>query len=130
MPQPQIVTGGGLVAGSVYSGVVPATGLPGDVQLVSGAGRLNLILPHTTVTSGLTTVFYDAAVATSGGPFAASGHVILGVIPPTWTANSGVANAPQARIVMEVPYRSGLCVNLRSGQLGFTYTYTPEINKN
>lgn len=134
---------GGCIAASVYSGAV-APSLAGaygavaagpDILLYSGAGRLKDILPHVQLLSGLPVVFYDAGAVASGGPFAASGHKIVGVLPgstqSTAPAGSGVNIAifPNDWVfALDQPFQSGLCVATKSGQPGFTVTYTPEAN--
>jgi hypothetical protein len=119
----------------------PAVSGPGDFQLQSGFGRLDEILPLQRFTSGVTTplVFYDAAVATSGGPYPLSGHKILAVIPSTapgiWSGGMAVASGTFGALsppvltpaVVGMPFQSGLCVNLRSGQAPFTVTFSPEV---
>jgi hypothetical protein len=77
-------------------------------------------------------VFYDSAVAVSGGPLATSGHKVVGVLAPTrelaLTGISGAAlrggNVQQFGFV----YTSGLCYSTRSGQAGFSVSYTPVMS--
>lgn len=134
-----LTTRGGGQCATIYSGwnsgtsLVAAGGNAGpavlggsDVLFVSGAGRLNTIIPLLAA-SGVGVTFYDAAVATSGGPFVSSGHKILGVLPPnTWNGTS-VLGGP-APIPIDVPFQSGLCAAVRSGCAGFSITWTPETN--
>lgn len=133
----QRLTQGGDQAASIYSGqVAPVlTGAPGavatgaDILLYSGAGRLKDILVHQGALSGVAIMFYDAAVVTSGGPFALSGHKHIGIIPaspPTGASGSFVAAGTYA---FDFPFSSGLCVNSRSGQPGFTVTWIPDTNR-
>ncbi len=130
---------GGSVAVSFYSGAV-APGVTGgqgavavgsDVMIYSGAGRLNSVMPHVQMVSGLAVFFYDGIAAISGGPLAASGHQIIGVIPPTYGGSfvsGGAVPAPTGQpINIDMPFRNGLCFNSRSGQPGFTLSYTPEV---
>lgn len=135
----QQTTRGGSVAGSIYSGTAilsgallatyGSVGTGYDAILFSGAGRLNSVLPHSVI-SGVSVTFYDTAVATSGGPFAASGHKILAVIPAnTIGAFGNSLGCGPLPIQLDVPFQSGLAVQLRSGQAGFTFTYTPEVNQ-
>ncbi len=135
---------GGSLAATVYSGNFALggsgglTGAPGavavggDVQLWSGAGRLNSILIHNVIQSGLQVVFYDTSTVTSGGPFPSSGHRFLGIIPAI-TYGAGVASGNTfivndgKPINVDIPFQSGLAFNSRSGQTGFTVTWTPEV---
>lgn len=132
------VRGGGRAA-SQSSGHQP--GNPGsgggELLICSGAGRLLNILQHAQLASGLPVFFYDAAVATSGGPFYTSGHKIIGLVPPTWPGGAlGVASSGTfvpfngAVLTVDMPFQSGLCVNLRSGQPGWTISYTVEVDAN
>ena len=144
----QRFTRGGELTATIFSGqVAPGlTGAPGavaagsDVLICSGAGRLNTIIPHNVMQSGIPVYFYDAGVAISGGPLAASGHRIVGVLPATYNGAQNVGTTPAsgaagwamlgmtstAPIVVDMPFLSGLCLNSRSGQPGFTVSYTPE----
>lgn len=132
MTQPNYTTDGGYKTFANFSG----TAAGNDVLIQSGAGRLNQILQHTQMTSGQTVYFYDAAIATSGGPFAASGHTIVGIIPPTWQAATSAASGTLAYPTpwvggvtqCDFPFRSGLCVATRSGTPGFSVSYTLENN--
>lgn len=149
MPAPGIKTAqknttGGFNTASIYSGAVAPslTACPGavaggsDVLLFSGAGRLDLIMQHQPVQSGLSIYFYDTGVVTSGGPFPSSGHKIIGVLPPTWRVPTGVTVAsgqtnfvdsqPGFPIQVSMPFQSGLALNSRSGQAGVTVCWTPE----
>lgn len=127
VPQPQYESDGGVLTFSNYSGAVGP-----DLLVVSGPGRLNRILAHTQMQSGQSVVFYDSGVAASGGPFAASGHNIIGVLPPTY-GGGFISGQIQATTVgslkIDMPFRSGLCMSTRSGQPGCTVSYSPEINK-
>jgi len=105
-----------------------------DVVLFSGPGRLNSILAHTQMTSGLPVIFYDAQVVWSGGPIAASGHRVVGVLPPTFgggmiNLSGGIAVTPftGAPINVDIPFVNGLAVRVASGQPGWTVTFTPEV---
>jgi hypothetical protein len=136
-------TPGGFQTASIFSGQVAPNlaACPGavaggsDVLLFSGAGRLDDILQHVQMASGQPVFFYDSAVPTSGGPFALSGHKIVGVLPGTWaggiaTTASGATAAPTSFVnpvfATRLPFQSGLCVNSRSGQPGFTVAWSPE----
>lgn len=125
---------------AVLSGILPS--VPGaasiggyDLLIWSGAGRLNSVFPISQMQSGITAVFYDSAVPTSGGPFPASGHKIVGQIPGTYDGGawSGLATGiPQTfagegnLIRPSWPFQSGLCVALKSGVNGFMASLTPE----
>lgn len=140
------ITQGGQVALTIWSGgLAPSLiGAPGavhtsgnQVRLWSGAGRLNTIIPHVQMTSGLQSWFYDAAlVARSGaGPVASliaeSGARLIGILPPTFGGGvwSGTAVSPmQSTINFGTPFFSGLNVACPSGSPGFTVTITPEVN--
>jgi hypothetical protein len=142
-------TAGGFNCGTFYSGMVApvlAAANPGavafgaDVLLYSGAGRFDLVFPLPISASGyqLNVLFYDSAAPTSGGPFPLSGHRIVGFIPAFIAATSGAPgflgsgtfaiNAPTGPPAgpFAFPFQSGLCVALKSGQCGFSYTFTPE----
>lgn len=137
---------GGMACASIFSGtanlsgVIPtcttAFGVPDsaggyDLKLVSGAGRLNSVLAFNSIQSGQTVTFYDGAVATSGGPFSASGHKIIGVMPSVF--QQGGASGFNQQIIftgqpfnVDFPFTSGLIVAQKSGQGGFSVTYTVE----
>src|ERR1700738_1449942 len=101
----------GAAAGGVGQGMVPGGA---DLLFVSGAGRLNSVLQHTQMLSGLPIIFYDSAVPTSGGPFPLSGHKILGVIPPTWAGGVAGSGSPVGftgtPLTVDMPFQSGLWV--------------------
>jgi hypothetical protein len=142
--------GGGMTA-CIYSGMVSGVGLTGapfaitgvntaggaDLMLWSGPGRLKDVLIQQTVVSGQQTTFYDGATPTSGGPFVASGHRMLGVIPPGVSGGpgvfglmgSGLPTVAQGQVLAyDIPFHSGLIVNMKSGGQGFTVTFSPEVN--
>ena len=142
-------TRGGFYSASVYSGAV-APGLncaPGaaavgsDICFASGPGRLDTVVLWVDKAAsgqqvGLT--FYDAAAPVSGGPIYASGHRILANIPSFMPqvvgAGLAVASGVESNfypafgttISIDSVFQSGLCFNSRSGQPGFTVTWTPE----
>src|SRR5690242_20076362 len=77
-------TRGGEIVYSALSGVAV------DTLIQSGAGRLNTV-SRLTVASGMGVIFYDSAIATSGGPFAVSGHLALAtILQPIVPAVSGL----------------------------------------
>lgn len=147
VPTPCMVAGTPRSSGDVQTGEINTTQgggrtfmrmsgiIGGDVLIYSGAGRLNNILVINNLQSGQSVLFYDSSVATSGGPFATSGHRVVGVIPPVWREGaSGIINtlsAPGQSLFPEMPFQSGLvaaCV--ASGCPGFTVSYTVETNQN
>lgn len=135
---------GGTRTGCIFSGaVVPVANGPGalvtgsDVMFASGAGQLVDVVINAGIasgntvatTSGTAIVFYDAAAPVSGGPLQASGHiplftVYMPVTPPT-IASGLTQPAFSVKINVNMPYNSGLCVNSRSGQPGFTASFRP-----
>jgi len=144
-------TWGGFMTATIYSGAV-APSLAGaynavaggaDVLLFSGAGRLDSITLNPPTASGLllAVVLYDSAVPTSGGPFASSGHKTVGYLPPIVSlvsgyspvsGNTGAAGLNDLLVgvprSVSLPFMSGLCVACKSGQPGFTVSWTPEAN--
>lgn len=121
MPQPTVTNNGGNRVTCVFSGTI------GDVVITSGAGRVVAIIPHTTALSGQSVILYDGHGApASGGPFATSGHKILGGIPASPpTGASGTFNAA-VPIPLNVPFNSGLICTGRSGQVGFSVLWQRE----
>lgn len=122
----QRYTRGGEVTYSSWSGVAV------DTLVVSGPGRLNS-LTRLSVASGGVIVCYDGNIATSGGPFATSGHRVLGVVlQPLVPAISGFNNTPQfatygVPVQVDMPFANGLiaaCV--ASGTPAFNLSYTVE----
>jgi hypothetical protein len=122
-------TFGGGQAFSRMSGIVAST------LLASGPGRLDSIGWLTNLVSGQGVVFYDSAIATSGGPYQTSGHNVLGFLPPTVNTAAGLAsglgnalcpypyfNQPGA------PFVNGLCAGIIPGTVsgtgGFYGTFT------
>lgn len=115
--------GGGQVFTS-FSGVVV------DTVVQSGPGRLDTVMAYATLLSGRGVIFYDSAVATSGGPFSASGHKVVGVISPAWNQSaSGFLNNVGAGEPMRpgMPFFSGLVAAPGVGGSGgpsWTISYT------
>jgi hypothetical protein len=127
----------GTRAASLYSGEVVPTlaGAPGatkvgsDVLFFTGAGRITGVVVHQTyqALSGVAGSFYDSSVAVSGGPIAASGHVLLAQIPgQILKVASGDVIQGGTMTPLNVPFSSGLCYNSRSGQPGVTVVWQPE----
>lgn len=123
-------TQGGSKTFSKLSGVVGP-----DVNIWVGGGRLDASFFHDSALlalSGQAVVFYDSAVAVSGGPLSTSGHKIVGVLAPTgFQADTSVSGAAlRGGIVINhgFPFTSGLCVTTRSGQAGFSATFTPVVS--
>lgn len=113
-----------------------ASGVAADTLIQSGAGRLNVVTQLTQLASGRAVIFYDSAIATSGGPFSASGHKALFTIQPTFSPGvwSGVApradwNLPQKP---QMAFQSGLVAApvVNSGTCSFAVGYTLETNNN
>ena len=140
-----VIRGGGRCAAILSGGYAPnlnsapgatlAGGNSGHVLLFSGAGRLNSILPHVQMVSGVYGYFYDAGTLSFGTGL--SGQKIIGVIPPTMNGGtlSGGGYGTYAPwngepIRPDMPFNSGLCVLALSGVPGFTVSWTPEANSN
>ena len=141
--------GGGQVS-TIYSGMVSGVSILGavgaiantvaqgaDLMLWSGPGRLKDVLILQGVVSGQQTTFYDGALATSGGPFVASGHRILGIIPAGTATfpgvfgllGSGLPTVLAGQVLSyDMPFHSGLIVNMKSGGQGMTVSFSPEVN--
>ena len=125
-------------AGGGKCGAWTPSGLGVDTLIQSGPGRLDTVLLTTYFQSGRGVIFYDSAVATSGGPFSASGHIIVGLIPPAVNAGVGVVSGSFAGIAgwtgepyrPGMPFFSGLCAApwpagaTGSGTHGFSVSYT------
>lgn len=130
-----ITLDGGQRSASIYSGQVAPVlvGVPGgvavgsDVMIASGRGRLCQIVPHQSFLSlsGVQVNFYDSDSPISGGPIPTSGHDLVGSIAAGWGV-SGQFTPAGYPININMPYQSGLCVNSRSGQPGFTVSWSPE----
>lgn len=141
--------GGGQVS-CIYSGMVSGVsvlGAPGaipntpaqgaDIQLWSGPGRLKDVLVCQSVASGQQFTFYDAAVATSGGPFVASGHNVLGFVPAGVSGITGAFGlvmtvglptvAAGQVLSYDTPFHSGLCLAMKSGVPGLSISFCPDI---
>ena len=135
------VTRGGQFTAVIWSGALNpslvgcqtgAIASGNNVQLVSGMGRLNTIMPHSFLTSGQPVYFYDAAAITVSG-VSVSGQRIIGIIPNTMRAplvalsgNPVTTIAWEDRMIVDIPFSSGLCVSAASGAPGFTCSYTVE----
>lgn len=128
-------TAGGTRAAAIYSGqVAPGlTAAPGaaavgsDVILHSGPGRLVGAIPHQTyltLSGHVSLKLYDG-LPVSGGPLYASGHVLLADLGVAGGVSGAVSYAGQM-IPLDVPFNSGLSLNSRSGQIGYTFVWVPE----
>lgn len=121
-------TNGGQQIYTSFSGIAA-----GAVLIAGSGGRLDTILALTT-NSGPAILFYDAPVATSGGPFSTSGHRIVGILPALYPTAlpSGqfmLYNVPpfSAPALCGAPFYSGLVAQaLASGNIPFQVTYTSE----
>lgn len=121
---------GGTRTHTVFSGTAG-----GDANIWVGGGRLDLAFfldSALLALSGQPVVFYDAAVAVSGGPLAASGHKVVGVLAPAGelasTAISGAALRGGIIRQLGVAFSSGLCHTGRSGGPGWSVSYTPVVS--
>ena len=86
----------------------------GHTRIVTGAGRLNTVIPH--ISGAVSVFFYDAGtISLSGLGF--SGQKMIGQI----------AASTQTPASLDVPFTSGLCVAAGSGTPGFSFTFTPAV---
>lgn len=98
----------------------------------SGAGRFNGHIVISNLASGQPVLFVDAVpIATSGMPFATSGHKVVGLIPPVWRVGASgnlTTNSQEGlRVRFDAPFFSGLVAcPLASGTPSFTCVFTPE----
>ena len=124
MPRHQLQTTGGTKNWAIYSGSAALN----DQLVVSGTGRLASVTLHQSVLamSGVGLQIYDSNIATSGGPFAASGHKIF-ANPLTPQGVSGQHLPAGVPFPVGTYYETGICVATRSGQPGVTLSYTPEF---
>ena len=110
-----------------------------DVRIWAGGGRLDHVELHPNglaLASGPPVIFYDSAVAVSGGPIATSGHKIISKIAPQALAlqftiplflQSGGTNFGGVAQVGRV-FTSGLVVVGTSGMNGITVSFTPVVS--
>lgn len=131
-----VVWSGSLLTNAAFGGVPGGVSSGGHIQIASGAGRINSVLPHQAMQSGLPVFFYDASAVTLSG-VSVSGQNILGVLPGIHQAyfiagfQSGGQNPPWSwSYLMDVVFFSGLCAAIPSGTPGFTVTYTPDTSPN
>lgn len=119
------VFSGGLLTGG--SGFPNMTAANGHVLITQGAGRLNTVFPHQSI-SGVAVNFYDSAtIARSGvGTIPESGYRLIGSIAPNSFYGPNTLGGP-ALVLLDMPFTSGLCVSMPSGAPGFTVSYTPAI---
>ncbi len=133
-------SGNAILSGALTGAFAPvgaATGSGYDAVLVNGPGRIKDVLVHQQMLSGVAVTFYDAGTGvTSGGPFTASGHKIVAIVPagtPSIYGGNGsgiLFGQPGSAIFkFDMPFQSGLAVSLRSGQPGFTVSFVPETNQ-
>lgn len=119
-------TEGGEATYTALSGVNVAT------VIQSGGGRFNGHTVISNLVSGQAVLFVDAVpIATSGMPFAASGHKVVGLIPPVWRVGASGAlttNSQEGiRVRFDTPFFSGLVAcPLASGTPSFSCIFTPE----
>lgn len=145
--KPTIIAGTVLESGVPNTGQIPYTlggtktftnfsGAVGpDINIHVGAGRLDaafFVDSALVALSGKAVTFYDSAVAASGGPIAASGHKVVGVLSPSdefsATGISGAALRGGKIRQFGMPYSSGLCHTTTSGAAGFAVCYTPVVS--
>lgn len=107
----------------------------GDAAIWVGPGRLDgamLFDGSLLALSGTPLIFYDSAVAVSGGPLAASGHKVVGVLGPSSLGKVTMASGDvlQAGLTVSImaPFNSGLCFSSRSGHLGMSCHFTPVVS--
>lgn len=122
-----LMTMGGQKTVTKLSGVVGP-----DVLVHVGPGRLDAAFFHDSAIialSGQPVVFYDASVAVSGGPLT---NNVVGVLAPSdefaATGISGAALRGGQVRNFGFTYLSGLCYSTRSGQAGFSASYTPAVS--
>lgn len=128
------VSSGGLapVAIGAPASLTPALGSGNSILFYSGAGRLNSVLLTGQTTSGPGGFLYDAATPAASGA-TLSAQSVIGVIPSTWPA-LGIASGGVSNPVVfsaepsrpDMPFYSGLCLFLPSGNPGITVSWTPD----
>ena len=134
-------TRGGQRNGTVWSGALAMSlvGLPtgalgsgNNAQVWSGPGRLHTIIPHQYLNSGQPVWFYDAGAITVSG-ISVSGQRIIGYVPLTMPAalavlsgNTQLTLAWDQRIVVDMPFTSGLCISAASGSPGCSFSFSTE----
>lgn len=117
----QVVSQSGMFSGNPDGGLILVSGQP---------GRLNQVVLHNTpgniwAQSGIPLFFYDGnSVQTSGAPFAASGHKVIGIVNGPVGGSGQIAQTGSLQIQM--PFSSGLLVRAASGAPGFSISWTPE----
>ncbi len=141
---PTIIAGTSLESGTPNTGQIPYTlggsktvtvfsGAVGpDILIQAGGGRLDAAFFHDSPTlalSGQPVVFYDSAIAVSGGPLAASGHKVVGVLAPkTDSSISGAALRGGVVQSFGFVFTSGLVYTTRSGGAGWSASFTPVVS--
>ena len=113
-----------------------------DRSIWVGGGRLDHVELHPgtatsmPLASGPAIIFYDSAVAVSGGPIPASGHKIVSKVSPATLAaqsltpatfQSGVLNYGGFYAIGRV-FTSGLVLAVLSGMNGVSVSYTPVVS--
>lgn len=126
-----IWSGSLLVNSAAFGGVPGGVSSGGHILIWSGAGRLNSVLPHTTMVSGIPVFFYDAVGPTISG-VSVSGQNLLGVLPTPYQPYlvSGATPPWQWNYPLDAVFLSGLCAAIPSGTPGFTVTFTPDTSPN
>lgn len=110
------------------------SGVAVDTSIHAGQGKLNQAFYFTQIASGRGVIFYDGHAVTSGGPFSASGHKVLGILPmhAADAYFSGVERNPISYPGVvnqyDFPYYSGLIAAplAGSGNASFSVSYSPD----
>jgi hypothetical protein len=154
--KPEVICGTNLFSGTPNTGQQPTTyggsnnfqkfsGTVGpDLSIWVGAGRLDNFASLGTIgttdikqASGQPIIFYDSAIAASGGPIAASGHKIIAILDTRGFPlpggnpnifNSGALSYGYPPTPVGAVFTSGLCVSMTSGQVGFNVSFTPVVS--
>lgn len=107
------------------------SGVGVDTLIVGGPGKLNQIVTWDTypLASGGGVMFYDSAVATSGGPFGTSGHQFLGCIFPYTSGSANIGTPVGQPVVFDMPFANGLVAAPIGGSGGpaFAVSYTSGV---
>lgn len=123
------MTQGGDRVHTIFSGTAG-----GDANIWVGGGRIDAGFFHDSaiaIHSGQAVTFYDSAVAVSGGPLAASGHKVVAVLAPPTNVRADLSGGKFYGGEMRnfgFTFSSGLCFTGRSGQPGWSISYTPVVS--
>jgi hypothetical protein len=141
---PTVIAGTPLLSGTPNTGQLLYTqggakvytklsGVVGPDNLIHvGGGRLDAAFFHDSALialSGQAVVFYDASAAVSGGPLT---NPVVGVLAPgPQLGGTGISGAALRGGIVSpfgFTYQSGLCASTRSGQAGWSASYTPVVS--